>query len=145
VQAARDAGAHDAVRTDARAAAVVVAAVLRLAPQGVDHVVEVAFDTNVAVDEQVLALGGSIAAYATGNAKPELPFWNLLFKNARILLLGSDDFPVERKLEAAHAANELLASGWTGVQIEGVFPLADIAAAHQHAESRRRGRTVLSV
>lgn len=36
-----------------------------LAPHGVDHIVEVALGANVGIDLEVLALGGSIATYAT--------------------------------------------------------------------------------
>jgi NADPH:quinone reductase len=144
-KAARDAGAHDVVRTDARPFAGVVADVRRLAPAGVHHIVEVAFDANIDLDEQVLALGGSIAAYATGHGRPEMPFWNLLFKNARLFLLGSDDFPIEQKLEAASAVNDMLEQGWRGLRIARTLPLADIAEAHELAESRPRGRVVLSV
>jgi NADPH2:quinone reductase len=144
-QAARNAGAHDVVRTDARSVAQIVGEVLRLAPSGVQHIVEVAFDANIDVDERVLALGGSIAAYATGHARPAMPFWNLLFKNARLLLLGSDDFPIVQKLAAAGEVNDMLAQGWRGVRIDRTFALASVAAAHEHAESRPRGRVVLTV
>jgi NADPH:quinone reductase len=144
-QVALDAGAHDVVRTDACSRANVVADVRRLAPDGVHHVVEVAFDANIELDEQVLALGGSIAAYATGHDRPVIPFWNLLFKNARLLLLGSDDFPIEQKLEAASAVNDLLGHGWRALRIAHTLPLVDIAEAHELAESRPRGRVVLSI
>ena len=56
--------------------------------------VEVAFGANIDLDMNVIAVGGSIAAYATDDPRPSIPFWDLLFKNARLLLLGSDDFPV---------------------------------------------------
>jgi NADPH:quinone reductase len=36
-----------------------------LAPDGIDHVVEVAFGANIKTDTEVLAQGGSIATYAT--------------------------------------------------------------------------------
>jgi NADPH2:quinone reductase len=144
-QVARHAGAHAVVRTDARPRADIVADVRRLAPDGVHHVVEVAFDANIELDEQVLALGGSIASYATGNVRPAIPFWNLLFKNARLLLLGSDDFPIEQKLAAASAVNEMLGQGWQGLRIDRTFRLENIAAAHEHAASRPRGRVVLTV
>jgi NADPH:quinone reductase len=144
-EAARHAGAHEVVRTDTGSHTELVAEVLRLAPGGVHHIVEVALDANIDIDEQVLAPGGSIAAYATGNARPGIPFWSLLFKNARLYLLGSDDFPIERKLEAASEVNALFAQGWLGVRIDSIFPLARIGAAHDHAGSRPRGRVVLSV
>jgi len=142
---ARQAGAHDVVRTNARARADIVADVRRLAPEGVHHIVEVAFDANIEFDEQVLAPGGSIATYATGIGQPTIPFWNLLFKNARLLFMGSDDFPIEQKLAAAGAVNDMLEQGWRGLRMDRTYPLAAIAAAHERAALRPRGRVVLNV
>jgi NADPH:quinone reductase len=143
--AARRAGAHEAVRTDLLAPADAVALVRKLAPGGVHHIVDVAFDADIDMDEQVLAPGGSISAYATGTARPAIPFWPLLFKNARILLLGSDDFAIEAKLAAAQETNALLADGWQGIRIDRRFALDDIAAAHRYAQAGARGRVVLEV
>lgn len=142
---ARAAGAHHVVRTDSLAPADAVALVRQLAPGGVHHIVDVAFDANIDLDEQVLAPGGSIAAYATGTARPAIPFWPLLFKNARLLLLGSDDFAMAAKLAAAQEANAMLAEGWQGIRIGRRFALDDIAAAHQYAQAGARGRVVLEV
>jgi NADPH2:quinone reductase len=117
---------------------------LALAPDGVDHVVEVAFAANLAVTTEVLAVGGSVAAYATDNPAPELPFWELLFKNARIFLVGSDDFPLEVKRAAATDINAAFAAGWGGYEIAERLPLTEIAKAHELVERpSRRGRVVL--
>lgn len=144
-EAARQAGAHHAIRTDALAPAEAVARLQKLAPGGFHHIVEVAFDANIDMDEQLLATGGSIAAYATGTARPAIPFWPLLFKNARLLLLGSDDFPMQARLAAAQETNALLASGWQGVRVDRRFALDDIRAAHDYAQTQARGRVVLHV
>ncbi len=144
-EAARQAGAHHTVRTDALAPAEAVGRLKKLAPGGFQHIVEVALDANIDMDEQVLAIGGSIAAYATGAARPAIPFWPLLFKNARILLLGSDDFPMQARLAAAQEANALLASGWQGIRIDRRFALNDIRAAHEYAQTKTHGRVVLQV
>ena len=122
-QAARNAGAHHVVRTDRRLQAEVLTELSTLAPSGVQHIVEVAFDVNVDVDTHLLAQGGTIAAYSTQDAKPTIPFWELLFKNARLFLLGSDDFPLEDKLMAAAATNQLLIDGWKGLRIDKTFSL----------------------
>jgi NADPH2:quinone reductase len=53
--AARQAGAHAVVRIGAPSRADIVADLRRLAPEGVHHIVEVAFDANIELDEQVLA------------------------------------------------------------------------------------------
>ena len=108
------------------------------------YVVEVALDRNVWLDEPLLRQGGSIAAYATGDSTPAIPFWPLLFKNVRLFFLGSDDFPLAAKLEAAYALNEALESGWPGFEIGSRLPLESIAEAHQALESGNvPGRIVL--
>jgi NADPH2:quinone reductase len=109
--------------------------------RGVDRIVEVAFDANVQSNHDVIAPGGTIAAYATGEPEPKIPFWPLLFKNVSIRLLGSDDFPRAAKLEAARAVN---ASGLV-YPIAARFPLEDIARAHETVERGARGRVVLDV
>jgi NADPH2:quinone reductase len=145
-EVAMRAGAHHVIRMDARSTSEIVADILRYAPDGVHHVVEVAFDANIDIDMQVLAVGGSIAAYATHAPRPAIPFWELLFKNARLLLLGSDDFPVAAKIEAAAAVTDLVASGWPGLVIDKTFALSGIAEAHVYAEGKHApGRVVLIV
>jgi NADPH2:quinone reductase len=114
-----------------------VHSVQKFAPGGVDHIVEVAFGENIALDLQLLAVGGSLAAYATHAPTPQIPFWELLFKNVSIHLVGSDDVPADIKVDAAHALNRAIENGWTGMRIAERFALDDIAGAH--------GRIVLEV
>jgi NADPH2:quinone reductase len=117
-----------------------------LAPEGVDHLVEVAFGANIETDVELLALGGSIAAYASDVANPALPFWPLVFKNIRVFFLGSDDFPAEVKAAAARDLNAAFEAGWTGFDIAEGIPLADIARAHELVEQPvRRGRVVVTL
>ena len=124
----------------------IVERVLALAPNGVDHFVEVAFQANVSVDERVLKLGGSIASYATNQPNPEIPFWNLAFKNARLYFLGSDDFPADAKRQAADDLSEMLATGWGGYPVGRVLPLDEIADAHALVErGGQAGRVVLDL
>jgi NADPH2:quinone reductase len=120
--------------------------VLAHAPNGVDHVVDVAFGANIATNGEMLALGGSIAAYATDVAQPQIPFWPLLFKNVRIFLVGSDDVPVEAKVAAAEELNAALVSGWAGYEIAERLPLEEIARAHELIERPiRPGRVILTL
>jgi hypothetical protein len=65
--------------------------------------VEVAFAANIKTDMEVLAQGGSIATYATNAPTPEIPFWELVFVNARIFFVGSDDVPADAKIDAMPA------------------------------------------
>jgi NADPH2:quinone reductase len=70
----------------------------------------------------------------------------MVFKNARLFFLGSDDFPAEVKAAAALDLNAALAGGWPGFKIDQRFPLSAIAQAHEYLEGRRgTGRVVLVI
>ncbi len=115
-----------------------------LTPDGIDHIVELAFGANIEADVELLKQGGSISTYATDNAAPKIPFWQMVFKNIRVFFLGSDDFPREAKLQAARDLNAALEAGWLGFEIAERIPLADIARAHELVEHPvRRGRVVV--
>lgn len=104
---ARSAGAHEVVPNDGQ----LVARIRARAPEGVDHIIEVAFGANIHADVDLLKLGGSIASYSTDNAAPKIPFWQMVFKNIRAFFLGSDDFPKEAKTQAARDLSAALAAG----------------------------------
>ena len=140
------AGAHHVVVTKDVDAVGVVESVKAYAPDAVDHIVEVAFHANIDIDEQLLKLGGSIAAYATGAPTPTIPFWPLVFKNIRVYFLGSDDFPMDAKLSAARALNSALQGDWPGYDIDVTVPLGAIAEAHELVEKRKvAGRVVVTL
>ena len=122
---ARAAGAHEVVLSDGSLPQRVKA----LAPDGVDHIVEVAFGANIDADVEMLKMGGSIGAYATDNATPKIPFWLMVFKNLRVFFLGSDDFPAEAKVAATRDLNDALQAGWPGFEIGERIPLSEIARA----------------
>ena len=139
---ATQAGAHHVVQSGEDSAAQVAA----IAPGGVDHIVEVAFAANIVRDEQMLKLGGSIATYATNAPDAPIPFWPLVFKNVRVFFLGSDDFPLEAKREAARDLSDAIEQGWVGLPLGARFALADIAEAHAFIEERKGpGRVVVTI
>jgi NADPH2:quinone reductase len=139
---AKSAGAHHVVPSDND----MVARVRAVAPEGIDHIVEVAFGANIEADVELLKPGGSIASYATDNAVPKIPFWQMVFKNIRVFFLGSDDFPKEAKMQAARDLNAALEAGWPGFEIGEAIPLADIARAHELVQHPvRRGRIVVTL
>jgi NADPH:quinone reductase len=137
---AKNAGAHEVLISDKD----LTSRVSDLAPDGIDHIVEVAFGANIETDVELLKLGGSIASYATDNAAPRIPVWQMVFKNIRLFFLGSDDFPKEAKLQAARDLNAALDAGWPGFEIGERIPLADVARAHELLEHPvRPGRVVV--
>jgi NADPH2:quinone reductase len=137
---AKSAGAHEVLVSDKE----LTSRVRALAPDDIDHIVEVAFGANIETDVELLKVGGSIASYATDNAAPKTPVWQMIFKNIRLFFLGSDDFPKEAKLQAAKDLNAALEAGWPGFEIGERIPLGDIARAHELVEHPvRPGRVVV--
>ena len=140
-EVARRAGAHKVVL----AGDGLEARLRALAPDGVDHVIEVAFAANVETDLALLRTGGSIATYATNAPRPEIPFWPLVFDNVRIDFLGSDDFPPEAKTRAARELSTSLAEGWRPFGHFDPYPLAAIAEAHEQVERGQSNGKVIVV
>jgi NADPH2:quinone reductase len=117
-----------------------------LASDGVDHIVEVAFGANIKTDTEVLAQGGSVATYATNSPMPETPVWQLVFVNARLFFVGSDDVPAEAKIEAARDINGALEAGWKRLDISEIVPLDRIARAHELVEHPAKpGRVIVVI
>jgi NADPH:quinone reductase len=117
-----------------------------LAPDGVVHIVEVAFGANIKTDTQLLTQGGSIATYATNAPMPETPVWQLVFVNARLFFVGSDDVPTEAKIEATRDINRALEAGWQGLDIAEIVPLDEIARAHELVEHPAKpGRVIVAI
>jgi NADPH:quinone reductase len=138
--AAKNAGAHEVIVSDKD----LLSRVRAVVPDGVDHIVEVAFGSNADADVELLKPDGSIASYATDDPAAKIPFWQLVFKNIRLFFLGSDDFPKEAKIQAARDLNATLEAGWPGFEIGERVPLAEIARAHELVEHPvQRGRVVI--
>ena len=58
-----------------------------IATEGVHHIVEVAFGTNISIDLKLLSIHGSVATYATDAAIPTIP---LGFRDRGAAAAGSD-------------------------------------------------------
>jgi NADPH2:quinone reductase len=117
----------------------------RLAPHGVDRIVEVALSANADLDAAVVRNGAVLAAYASRNDRPELPFWPMLFANVTIRLLGSDDFPPEAKNAAASDLTAAAEQSALAVTVAETFPLERVAAAHELIESGKAlGRVLVA-
>jgi NADPH:quinone reductase len=115
------------------------------APDGVDRVVEVAFSDNVDLDAAVLKNLGVIAAYATRDDLPGLPFWPMLFDNLTIRLLGSDDFPAAAKRQAAADLTAAAREGALVIPVAPPLPLDRAADAHDRVDARTHGRVLLAI
>jgi len=121
------------------------AAIRALAPEGVDRIIEVALSENADLDAAVTAANGVIAAYATRRDRPEFPFWPMLFANLTIRLLGSDDFPVAAKRQAATDLTKSAGEGALRIPIGDPLPLDRIAEAHDRVDAGARERVLLAI
>ncbi|MGX1471522.1 UNVERIFIED_CONTAM: NADPH2:quinone reductase [Streptomyces canus] len=122
-----------------------VTAIRAHAPNGVHRIVEVALSDNADLDNAVVEKGAVIAAYATRDDRPRLPFWPLLFNNVTLRMLGSDDFPVAAKRQAARDITAAAAVGMLTVAIGDLYPLEKIAQAHDRVDAGGRGRVLVTI
>ena len=120
-------------------------AIRALAPGGVHRIVDVAFSDNADLDAAVAAPDAVIAAYATRDARPTFPFWPMLFANLTIRLLGSDDFPLEARRQAAEDLTAAAREGALSIPIADPLPLDRIAEAHDRVDAGTRQRILLAI
>jgi NADPH2:quinone reductase len=122
-----------------------------LAPQGVQHVVEVAPAQNAALDVEVLANHGSIGYYANNNGDEfTVPIVASFAKNARwqgLLLYTVGEEALQAAAEDITAA---LVDGALPVGEEAGlpltwFPLEETAAAHDAVEQGATGKVLIRV
>ncbi|HEU4427035.1 MAG TPA: NADPH:quinone reductase [Pilimelia sp.] len=115
------------------------------APDGVDRIIEVAFSDNIDLDAAVARNQTVIAAYATGHDRPDFPFWAMLFDNITIHLLGSDDFPVAAKQQAAADLTAAARDGAISITVGAPLPLEEVAQAHDRVDAGTRDRVLLTI
>jgi NADPH2:quinone reductase len=141
IDAALEAGAHHGVaRPDAER---ILAAT---GGRPVDRVAELAFDTDLELNEKILGFNGVIATYATGDGTPGVPFWPYAFKNLTVRFLSNDDFPEQANRDAARDLTAALVAGDLRYPIAAELPLADIVRAHELVENpATAGRVLLKV
>ncbi|MDF2763754.1 MAG: hypothetical protein K0S81_748 [Rhodospirillales bacterium] len=112
---------------------------------GIDRIVEVEFGGNLPVGGAVLKTGGAIAAYASAAVpEPSVPFYPLMYKDARLAFVSVYDMPAEAKAVAVAGIAEALKGGALRPTIAERLPLDRIAEAHERIERPHRpGRILL--
>lgn len=145
---ARRAGAHHVIdyRTDD-----VAARVRSIAPGGVERIVEVDLAANLATDLDVVAAGGSIAAY-TATAEQVLPLPTLLpvLKNVHISFVFTFTTSATQKADAAAGVAAAVADHAMEVGEEHGLPLArytleQTAVAHDALEQGTIGKVLIDL
>ncbi|HIK97856.1 MAG TPA: NADPH:quinone reductase [Gammaproteobacteria bacterium] len=115
--------------------------------KGVDRIVEVEFGGNLSISEQIIKTNGVIAAYgsvAVGN--PELPFYNLMFKNAVLKMYLIYIVPGEARMKIIEGLTKALSENALVHQIAKSFDLAETVEAHKAVEAGQLiGNTVINM
>ena len=140
--AARDAGADAVIDYTSDELAAQILSANDDAP--VARIVEVEFGRNAAVDTEVIAPNGTIAAY--GSAKdmvPQLAFGPMLFKAVTIDILLIYLLPPPERAQAIQHLHAALEQGALRCPIAETFALADCAAAHMAVEAGARAGALL--
>ena len=129
----------------------VAAEVRRIAPAGVNTIVEVAPAANAALDAQILAANGVVAMYAaTPDDELTIPVRPMMQVNARWQFVLLYTVPAAAK---AHALDDVSAAVLDGVVSVGDdvglplhhFPLERTADAHAAVESGAVGKVLIDV
>jgi NADPH:quinone reductase len=127
----------------------VVAEVRKIAPKGVQAIVEVSAATNAAIDAQVIGMHGAIAMYADdGGAEITVPVRSQMGPNARWQFVLVYTEPERAKALGIEDVATAVAEGAIRVGEDAglplhVFPLAETAAAHQAVQDGVVGKVLV--
>jgi NADPH2:quinone reductase len=125
--------------------------VRRIAPGGVDVIVEVAAAQNAELDAQVLGAAGAVAIYAgTPDDRLTLPIRSMMQANARWQFVLLYTVPAAAKANAVEDVSTAVTGGAARVGEEAGlplhhFPLERAADAHAAVESGAVGKVLIDV
>ena len=129
----------------------VAAAVLALAPDGVDTIVDVNATANIETDLAVLTFGGTVAVYASDSDAPlAIPTGAAMRKNARVQFILTYTVTDGQKDDAVAAVSAAVADGALPVGAEHGLPLTrftldETAAGHDAVEAGTIGKVLIDV
>lgn len=102
--------------------------------EGVDRIIEVAFASNLAINQEIIKPNGAIAAYSSGDNNPQIPFRQFMLKNTLIRFVMAYAMPQAAHQAAVKDITTCLQAGILKHQIAQKLPLSDIATAHEAVE-----------
>lgn len=132
-QDALQGGAHHAIdyRTPDAAEQILAAT----GGRGVDLCVDVDTTANARLASRVMALGGKIASYGSGQLTADVPVRDLRLRCVSVRFLTIYNFGPDMLQPIAAGINAMLEANLLQHRIVRQFPLEEIAAAHEFLES----------
>ena len=119
----------------------------RTRPDCVHRIVDVALAANININAKLVARNGVIATYESGNAATvEIPFYDLLYKNAALRTVLVYAMSNAAHEAAARDINQAIEDGAMQHLIAAHYPLSETAAAHDAVDSGKLiGKVVVDV
>lgn len=140
IERARAAGAHHVVVRSTG----LVDEVRRIAPRGVDRIIESEFGLNVSADAEMAAPNAVIASYSSPTVRePVLPYYALQRKGVTVRFVQAYILTPEHRRAATDGVNRLAAEGALRPTIAARVPLEDIARAHELVERHEAAGNVV--
>ena len=103
---------------------------------GCHRIADVALAANMEINAKLVARNGVIAAYESGDApQVEIPFYELLYKNAALRTVLVYAMSDEAHVAAARDINQAIADNALQGIIAARYPLAETAKAHDAVDS----------
>ena len=141
---ALDLGAH--VALDYRGDDAAEAILATNGGRGVDRIVEVDLGENLALDIAVAGVNATIASYSSTRVREfPFPYYAIAPKGLNPRIVQGYCLPAQARAAALAAITAALADGWLVHRIGAVFPLEEIAAAHEAAERGDAGKVLVAV
>ncbi len=113
----------------------------------INRVVDPEFGTNLPVSIEVLAVGGTIAAYGSARKpEPVLPFYKMMYKDLTLRTIIVYAMPDSAKDHAVADINSGLSGEWLKHRIANTMPLEEIAVGNEIVEAgKARGGVILVI
>lgn len=113
---------------------------------GIDHIVDVDFGANHAINARVVVPGGSIAAYSAPSAPVfRLDYYAFAAKAARLRFVQVYLLDDDERRRAVAGVTDLIRRGALPIRLCRRFALDDIIAAHQAQEAGVIGNIVIDI
>lgn len=114
--------------------------------KGTDRIVEVELGGNLSDSLAILKPNGVISAYASeALPDPPIPFYSMLYKNLTLRFELVFLMPEEAKKSAVADISNWLGDSLLHHHIADVYPLQDVAAAHEAVERGSLGKVLLNL